>query len=112
MHHSASLIALTIVAIGMLAGCSVNEDSPTDALEPRIEGFVRSAMARYEAPGLTLAVVRDGEVVYTGAFGVRNLETGEPMTPECLFHSRSPSPSSPPPWCSSPSRASWTSTRR
>jgi len=87
MRHSAhGLSALMVVAIGTSLGCGPDEQPHTEVVGPRVEEFVQAVMERFEVPGLTLAAVRDGEVVYAGAFGVRNLETGKPMTPECLFH--------------------------
>jgi hypothetical protein len=43
-------------------------------------------MATHRIPGLAVAVARGGEIVYLRALGVRNLETGEPLVPESLFH--------------------------
>jgi CubicO group peptidase (beta-lactamase class C family) len=43
-------------------------------------------MEKFGIPGMTVAVTRGDEVVYTGAFGVRDLDTGEPMKPEYIFH--------------------------
>ena len=41
-------------------------------------------MRKYEVPGVTLAVIQDGEMTYSGAYGVRN-EQGTPMTEGVLF---------------------------
>ena len=51
-----------------------------------LEAFVQEVMGAFEIPGLTVGVSRDGALVYTGAFGVRSIETGEPMRPEYIFH--------------------------
>ncbi len=53
---------------------------------PDVEAFVRDAMSRFETPGFTVGITRGGELVYTGAFGITNLETQEPLRPEHLFH--------------------------
>jgi len=45
-----------------------------------LEGYLRAEMELNHIPGLALAVVRDGRLAYTRAFGVRSLATGEPMT--------------------------------
>jgi CubicO group peptidase (beta-lactamase class C family) len=39
----------------------------------------------FNVPGAAVAIVQDGEIVYVQGFGVRNLETGEPVTPETVF---------------------------
>lgn len=51
------------------------------ALEKRIE----SARLRLHIPGLALAVVKDGEVVFAKGFGVADLETKRRVTPETIF---------------------------
>jgi CubicO group peptidase (beta-lactamase class C family) len=53
----------------------------TDGLIAEFEAYIQSAMATYETPGVAVAIVRDGEVVYANGFGVRNPQ-GDPVTPE------------------------------
>ena len=56
---------------------------------PRIaEDIARQApelMQRYRVPGAAVALVQDGRVVWTGAFGVQNLDTAAPITDRTLF---------------------------
>ena len=42
-----------------------------------------------ESPGLALAVVRDGKIVYRKGYGQANLEYGVPNTPATVFHAAS-----------------------
>ena len=35
---------------------------------------------------MTVAVTKGDQIIYTGSFGVRDLNTKEPMKPEYLFH--------------------------
>lgn len=41
---------------------------------------------RWDSPGASLAVVRDGEIVYTRGYGNANLEYPIPVTPTTIFH--------------------------
>jgi len=50
-----------------------------------IEAVVAQELKQTQAPGAAMAVVQGDRVVYTRAFGVANVETGEPMRPEMLF---------------------------
>ncbi|MFL6176234.1 MAG: serine hydrolase [Ornithinibacter sp.] len=50
-------------------------------LWPLIDSFLGS----HDAAGVAVAVVRDEDVVSRG-FGVRDVGTGEPVTPETMFH--------------------------
>ncbi len=41
---------------------------------------VQTALETHKIPGLAVAIVQDNELVYANGFGVRNLDTGAPMT--------------------------------
>ncbi|MDR7539168.1 MAG: serine hydrolase [Armatimonadota bacterium] len=56
----------------------------TDSLAP-LEHFVQEKMGETGLPGLSLALVRKGEVVWSRGFGFRDLERGLPVTPQTLF---------------------------
>ena len=51
--------------------------------------FTPAARAIFDeggAPGMAVAIVHEGREVYAEAFGVRNIETGEALTTNLLFH--------------------------
>ena len=49
------------------------------------EAFLDEAMELYDLPGLTLGVLRKGET-FTGARGVRDVLTGDPLQADDIFH--------------------------
>ena len=55
----------------------------------KLEALADEAIQSKMAAGLAVGVVRDGEVVYTKGFGVRDANTGEPVTEHTLFHTAS-----------------------
>ena len=57
----------------------------TDELLAELEAYIIEAMERYEVPGAAVAVVKDGEIVYTKGFGVREMGGDDPVTPETLM---------------------------
>jgi CubicO group peptidase (beta-lactamase class C family) len=60
---------------------------PTD-LDKKIKEFdtyVQAALKQWEVPGAGVAVVKDGKVIYLGAFGTRDLNSGAPANTETLF---------------------------
>jgi CubicO group peptidase (beta-lactamase class C family) len=57
----------------------------TPDLEATLERLAAETMPFYRIPGLAIAVVRDGEVVLRRGFGVRDIATGEPVTPTTRF---------------------------
>ncbi len=46
-------------------------------------------MQKADIPGLSVAVIRDGKVVWTGSYGVMNAETGKPVTSQTVFEAAS-----------------------
>jgi CubicO group peptidase (beta-lactamase class C family) len=56
---------------------------PADPLED-FDAYVRQALEDWGGVGLAVAIVKDGEVVFQEGYGVRSLDTGEPMTPETM----------------------------
>ncbi|HEV7610713.1 MAG TPA: serine hydrolase [Steroidobacteraceae bacterium] len=59
--------------------------STVGAVRVGIERYIRDAMASWGVPGLAIAVVEDDRIVYARGFGVRNVETREPVNEETIF---------------------------
>lgn len=57
----------------------------TPELVAELEAFIQDAMAQGGVPGLAVAVVQDGRVVYAAGFGVREQGGDEPVTAETLM---------------------------
>src|SRR5437016_6578892 len=49
------------------------------------DDYVRGFMARSHAPGVALAVIRNGNVVKAATYGLANLEWQQPVTRSTLF---------------------------
>lgn len=52
---------------------------------PALDKLGEAELARTKIPGLVMAVVKDDKVVYAKGFGLANVETKEPVTPDHLF---------------------------
>jgi CubicO group peptidase (beta-lactamase class C family) len=50
-----------------------------------LDAYVARSMKEFEIPGLSLAVVKDGKVVYAKGYGVRKLGDSAPVTENTLF---------------------------
>lgn len=50
-----------------------------------IDTMVQGAMERFELPGLSIAFIDNGTVVYERKLGVANTETGAPITSDSVF---------------------------
>ncbi len=59
-------------------------ETAKDTLES-LDGFISKALVDWEVPGLAIAVVRDGKVVYAKGFGSRSVKDNLPVTTKTLF---------------------------
>src|SRR5688572_16194912 len=51
----------------------------------RTDDYIRVEMRRQNIPGLSLVVLKNGEVVKTGAYGLANIKLKIPATPETVY---------------------------
>jgi len=67
------------------------QDSTADDRETagRIDRYVQSEMRRYQIPGVSLAVLRDGKISILKSYGLANVELAVPVKPETIFQSGS-----------------------
>jgi CubicO group peptidase (beta-lactamase class C family) len=56
---------------------------------PVAEYTIGERMAHWGVPGVSVAVIDGGEVVWAKAWGVRDVATGDPVTPTTLFQAAS-----------------------
>jgi CubicO group peptidase (beta-lactamase class C family) len=87
-------ILVGIMATGQRATFATNpveQETPLRLAEPAesivadLERFIPDYMREEEIPGVTIALIREGEVVWTGGFGVANTLTRRPVSPDTLF---------------------------
>jgi CubicO group peptidase (beta-lactamase class C family) len=50
-----------------------------------LETYIVEKMEELDVVGASVAIVRDGELAYSNGFGLRDLETGEAVTPETMM---------------------------
>ena len=58
---------------------------PVEAIVADLEVFIPDYMREQNIPGVGIALIRDGEVVWTEGFGVTNAFTREAVTPDTVF---------------------------
>ena len=51
----------------------------------RVDDYIRARMRWEHIPGLSLAVIKDGKVVRAKGYGLANVETNTPATPETVY---------------------------
>lgn len=57
----------------------------SDEMIAELEAYTQALLERLEVPGAAVAVVENGEIVYTGAFGMRELGSDDPVTVDMQF---------------------------
>lgn len=73
------MLAPWVVATPVLA------QQVTDSLLAGFEKDFQSEMQNFNIPGSAVAIVQNGKIIYAKGFGVRSLETREPVTPSTVF---------------------------
>jgi len=66
-----------------------SKEGSLGSLQDDLRELIPDFLLRDKCPGLSLALVRDREIVWTEAFGVRDLETGDKLTPDTVFEAAS-----------------------
>ncbi len=74
-----------IVLPSSLAAVSHTPSGLTHAANPAVDAFVQAKMKDGEIPGLSLAVLENGKLIYSKAYGYANLANSSAATPEHRF---------------------------
>jgi CubicO group peptidase (beta-lactamase class C family) len=93
------LLALLVLLIGIAANAQTaalaakpsQQESPlrlseqVEAIVADLESYIPEYMREQDIPGVAIALVREGEVIWTEGFGIANVLTRQPITSETLF---------------------------
>ena len=55
----------------------------------QVDEYVKDRMQQMHIPGLSMAVVKDGQVIKASGYGMANIETKSPATPETMYKTAS-----------------------
>jgi len=72
---------------GQIPSLLLQKDLP--AVTADLQAFIPQLMNEARVPGLQIALIRDGKIAWHQGFGVRNAETGGPVTDETIFEAAS-----------------------
>src|SRR5215813_5893871 len=78
-----SAFSLLLVAVALNA--SAQRKGLSDEKRAAIDQAAANFLASTSAPGIGVAVVLDGELVWSSGFGLADLENNVPATPATLF---------------------------
>ncbi|MEO8499626.1 MAG: serine hydrolase [Vicinamibacteria bacterium] len=84
MKNSCAILLTLAVSIGAPLHAAQRRESRPDPL-PGFDAQVAQAVKDWRAPGLAIAVVKDGALVFSRGYGVRDLGRPEPIDTHTLF---------------------------
>lgn len=82
MRHS--IATLTTILLLLVAPCAAQ-----DAIPAKVDDYVKAELQRQRIPGISLAVIKDGQIVLARGYGLANVEHQIPVKPETIFQSGS-----------------------
>lgn len=74
-------ISMKILSITFLISCSLS----VFAQNEKAEADLRDIMKKLDVVGLSVAVVKKGEIIYANSFGLKNIETKAPLANTDIF---------------------------
>lgn len=77
--------SLVVHALLVIVVSSVAYGQPTDTSLLDLDQKISFWMKDWKVPGMAVGVVKRGEVLLHKGYGVRNVETGQPVTPKTVF---------------------------
>ncbi len=81
------LTGIGIIAATVAGSAQLVAQAPPDAA--RVQAEVARVVKAWDVPGVAVAVVKDGQVVMTGGYGVRRLGRPDPVTADTAFYTAS-----------------------
>lgn len=51
----------------------------------QIDSLAKNVLTKFQVPGLAIGIIKDGKLIYSKGFGMRSLQTQQPVNPQTLF---------------------------
>jgi len=88
MRKALALVVVACLTVSLVPAAALAQQ-PARAENPEalqgLDEFVAATMKDWKVPGVAVAVVKDGQVIYSRGHGYRDLEQQWPVTPRTLF---------------------------
>ncbi len=76
---------LFATTVSLLAALPAVAADTTPAASPDFDDYVDKVRNSFDVPGIAVAVVKDGKIVLAKGYGVRDVDSGAPVTADTLF---------------------------
>ncbi len=83
MYHCRRLMAAALFGLAVLFASSAS------AQADKVDDYIKAELQQRNIPGLSIAVVRNGEIIKTNGYGLSNVELNVAATPETIYQSGS-----------------------
>ena len=77
---------LFVIFLPLLLSIGGWAQAKPDPFKEQLEPIIKQVMQQTNMPGFAIAVVENQKIVYSAAFGVKNLNSKQPMSASALFH--------------------------
>jgi len=77
-------LAPTIMLVSFVTAVAITAAPQADPKVDQIAALITQKMTEYNVPGVAFGMIKDGKVTARG-FGVTNVDTPQPITPETIF---------------------------
>jgi CubicO group peptidase (beta-lactamase class C family) len=93
MHRRNFIIQTSRVALlsslGLNLSCTKSKNVNQQSSDAEFENFINKLLNDTKTPGLSLAIIKNGEVTFNKGFGVRDTSTGAPVDTDTTFEAAS-----------------------
>ena len=76
----------TIILLSLVIGLNLFLNAQQKGNNKKMDAMIVQGMKDWKVPGLATIVIKNGEVVFQETYGVKNLETKEPVDENTLFN--------------------------
>lgn len=78
-------VFLSILIVILATPFEIGSAASTTSFVPKFEGLIHKAMQEKKVPGLAVAIVMDGKIIFMKGFGVREVGCPEPVDTRTVF---------------------------
>ncbi len=78
-----------ITSLGLKSGLVMGKQTVSDSLLADVEKLIPQLMTEFKIPGLSAAIIREGQLLWSKAFGVKNNVSKESVDTETVFEAAS-----------------------
>lgn len=78
-------VSVILLVISLIFAGLMPVQAQTDLDTAAIDAYVTRMLEVHGVPGAAIAIVQNNRLQYVKGYGIRNVDTGEPVTPETLF---------------------------